>query len=68
MRDKVVDEQLIHKRVNWVPTPIPQLPMTLHVNTWPSRSRKLAGRLASRRPPATALVKSIAVEASLVGS
>ncbi len=61
----LVDEQLIHERVNWDPTPIPQLPMTLHVNTWPSRSRALAGRLASRRLPATAVVKSIAVEATL---
>ncbi len=25
------------------PTPIPHLPMTLHVNTWPTRSRSLAG-------------------------
>ncbi len=63
----LVDEQLIHKRVNWDPTPIPQLPMTLHVNTWPSRSRELAGRRASRRLPATAVARSIAVEASVVG-
>jgi len=61
----LVDEQLIHERVNWDPTPIPHLPMALHVNTWPSRSRALAGRLASRRLPATAVVKSIAVEATL---
>jgi len=61
----LVDEQLIHERVNWDPTPIPQLPMTLHVNTWPSSSRALAGRLASRRLPATAVVKSIAIEATL---
>jgi hypothetical protein len=37
--------------------------MTLHVNTWPSRSRELAGRLAHRQLPATAVVSSIAVEA-----
>ncbi len=61
----LVDDQLIHRRVNWDPTPIPQLPMTLHVNTWPSRSRELAGRLASRQLPATAVVRSIAVQASL---
>src|SRR5680860_197004 len=64
----LVDEQLIHKRVNWDPTPIPQLPMTLHVNTWPSRSRELAGRLADRQLPATAVVRSIAVEATLAGN
>ena len=59
----LADDRLIHERVNWDPTPIPRLPMTLHVNTWPSRSRELAGRLARRRLPATAVVRSIAVEA-----
>jgi len=63
----LVDDQLVHDRANWDPTPIPQLPMTLHVNTWPSRSRELAGRLADRRLPATAVVRSISVEASLAG-
>lgn len=63
-----VDDRLIHERVNWDPTPIPQLPMSLHVNLWPSRSRELAGRLAWRRLPATAVVKSIAVEANLATS
>ncbi|MBA7623549.1 hypothetical protein ES703_30945 [subsurface metagenome] len=63
----LVDEQLVHRRVNWDPTPVPQLPMCLHVNTWPSRSRELAGRLAKRRLPATTIVKSIAVETSLAG-
>lgn len=64
----LVDDQLLHERADWDPTPIPQLPMTLHVNTWPSRSRELAGRLVGRRLPATAVVRSIAVEASLAGS
>ena len=63
----LVDDQLVHERANWNPTPIPQLPMTLHVNTWPSRSRELAGRLADRRLPATSVVRSISVEASLAG-
>jgi len=61
----LVDDRLIHERVNWDPTPIPRLPMTLHVNLWPSRSRELAGRLARRRLPATAVVRSIAVEANV---
>jgi hypothetical protein len=61
----LVDGQLIHERVNWDPTPIPQLPMALHVNLWPSRSRELAGRLARGRLPATAVVSSIAVEANV---
>jgi len=63
-----VDDRLIHERVNWDPTPIPRLPMSLHVNLWPSRSRELAGRLARRHLPATAVVKSIAVEANLATS
>jgi GR25 family glycosyltransferase involved in LPS biosynthesis len=58
-----VDGRLVHERVNWDPTPIPRLPMSLHVNIWPSRSRELAGRLAKRRLPATAVVSSIEVEA-----
>jgi len=63
----LVDDRLIHERVGWDPTPIPRLPMTLHVNIWPSRSRELAGRLARRRLPATAVVRSIAVEATAAG-
>jgi len=61
----LVDEQVVHRRRNWDPTPIPHLPMALHVNTWPSRSRELAGRLARRRLPAAAAVRSIAVEANV---
>ena len=64
----LIDDQVVHERVNWDPTPIPQLPMTLHVNTWPSHSRELAGRLTARRLPATAVVRSIAVAASLASS
>jgi GR25 family glycosyltransferase involved in LPS biosynthesis len=64
----LVDDQLIHERVNWDPTPIPCLPMVLHANLWPSRSRELAGRLARRRLPATAVVKSIAVESNVAKS
>lgn len=40
--------------------------MALHVNTWPSRSKELAGRLTRRRLPATTVVRSIALEATLV--
>jgi hypothetical protein len=58
-----VDGTLVHRRAEWNPTPIPHLPMTLHVNTWPSRSRELAGRLALRALPASAIVRSIAVDA-----
>ncbi len=58
-----VDGQLVHVRAAWNPTPIPDLPMTLHVNTWPTGSRELAGRLARRSLPASAIVRSIAVDA-----
>lgn len=60
-----VDNRLVHRRGNWDPTPIPHLPMTLHVNAWPSRSRELAGRLKVRLLPASVLVKSMAINAFL---
>ena len=59
----LVDGELAHRRVAWNPTPIPDLPMTLHVNTWPTRSRELAGRLALRSLPASAFVRSVGVDA-----
>ena len=58
-----VDGELVHHRAVWNPTPIPDLPMTLHVNTWPTRSRELAGRLARRSLPASATVRRISVDA-----
>lgn len=58
-----VDQKLVHRRATWDPTPIPHLPMTLHVNTWPTRSRELAGRLALRALPASAIVRRVAVDA-----
>ncbi|CAA2141688.1 family 16 glycosylhydrolase [Hyphomicrobium sp. ghe19] len=59
-----VDRKLIHRRATWDPTPIPQLPMTLHLNTWPTSSRELAGRLALRALPASAIVRRVAVDAN----
>jgi hypothetical protein len=60
----LVDDHLVHRRAIWDPTPIPHLPMALHVNIWPSRSSQLAGRLNNRRLPATTIVGSIALEAN----
>jgi GR25 family glycosyltransferase involved in LPS biosynthesis len=57
-----VDQKLVHRRAIWNPTPIPHLPMTLHVNTWPARSRGLAGRLAVRALPAATVVRRVAVD------
>lgn len=61
-----VDDHLVHRRVIWNPTPIPHLPMALHVNSWPSRSTQLAGRINKRQLPSTAIVGSIALEANSV--
>lgn len=58
-----VDDELVHRRAAWNPTPIPHLPMKLHVNTWPSRSRELAGRLALRALPASAILRGISIDA-----
>ena len=57
-----VDQKLVHRRAIWDPTPIPHLPMTLHVNTWPTASRELAGRLALRALPASAILRRVAVD------
>jgi GR25 family glycosyltransferase involved in LPS biosynthesis len=59
-----VDNRLVHRRVEWDPTPIPNLPMTLHINAWPSRSEELAGKLAMRRLPSTTFIRSIALSAN----
>lgn len=57
----LVDHKLVHRRVIWDPTPIPHLPMRLHVNAWPTASRELAGRIALRALPASAIVRRVAV-------
>jgi len=62
----LVDDNLVHRRTIWNPTPIPHLPMTLHVNSWLSRSTKLAGRINNQRLPATTIVGSIAMEANSI--
>jgi GR25 family glycosyltransferase involved in LPS biosynthesis len=64
----LVDDNLVHRRAIWDPTPIPHLPMTLHVNSWLSRSTQLAGRIYNRRLPATTIVRAIALEANSVVS
>ena len=57
-----VDNRLIHRRVEWDPTPIPHLPMAFHVNIWPTRSKELAGRLAAHKFPTNIFIKSIAID------
>ena len=61
-----VDGCIVHRRVIWDPTPIPHLPMSLHVNSWPTRSTELAGRINKRCLPGVAILGSIALEANSV--
>lgn len=62
----LVDDKLLHRRVIWDPTPIPNLPMTFHVNCWLTRSMQLAGRIKNKRLPAVTIVREIALEATSV--
>lgn len=64
----LVDDRLVHKRAIWNPTPIPNLPMTFHVNSWLTRSTQLAGRINKRLFPATTIVREIALDANSVFS
>lgn len=59
----LVDDRLVHRRVIWDPTPIPNLPMKLHFNAWPCRASPLAGRLSGHRLPAKVRVQSIRTRA-----
>jgi len=62
----LVDDILVHKRALWEPTPIPHLPLTLHINSWLTRSKQLAGKINNRRLPSTSIVKAVFVEANSV--
>jgi GR25 family glycosyltransferase involved in LPS biosynthesis len=53
-----VDGRLVHRRVNWDPTPIPHLPMRFHLNLWPCRSHELAGKIRDRSLPAACALMS----------
>lgn len=56
-----VDGRVVHERVEWAPTPIPQHPMELNLNVWPTRSRGLAGRLNWSALPAESRVRDVRV-------
>ena len=64
----LVDDNLVHKRAIWDPTPIPHLPMTLHVNSWISRSTQLAGRINNQSLPTATIVGEIILAANVVVS
>jgi GR25 family glycosyltransferase involved in LPS biosynthesis len=55
----MVDGRVVYERLEWDPTPIPQLPMQLQFNLWYSRSRELAGRLDRRQLPATSELRAL---------
>ena len=59
-----VDGRLVHKRVDWDPTPIPNLPMAFHINIWPTRSKELAGHIKSAKLPSSTYIKSIILKAN----
>lgn len=60
-----VDGEIVHQRVNWDPTPIPQLPMEFNINVWPSKSKELAGRLTVNRLPTYAEVRRVGIDANI---
>lgn len=64
----LVDDNLVHKRAIWEPTPIPHLPMTFHINSWVSRSTQLAGRIRNRGLPTATVISKITVSANKVAS
>lgn len=57
----LVDDQVVHERGGWDPTPIPHLRMRLHGNLWAPRSEELAGRVGESSLPAGAAFRNVAV-------
>ncbi len=56
-----VDDKLIHRRKDGLPTPIPHLPMRFHMNTWPTCSEELAGAFLPTNGPMGAEFKSVSI-------
>ena len=56
-----VDEHLVYERIQWDPTPIPNLPMEFNVNIWHSRSKELVGELDRTRIPTYSEINSIQI-------
>ena len=54
-----IDDELVHLRAYWEPTPVPNLPMRVYCSTWPSRSTELAGELRDHELPIYSYVKGI---------
>lgn len=54
-----VDDDLIHVRATWEPTPVPNLPMHVFVSIWPPRSSELAGILSDSELPTSSDIKNV---------
>ena len=57
-----VDNKLIHKRILWEPTPIPNQPMKLFCSIWSTETNDLAGILNENNLPQVNEIKSISIE------
>lgn len=57
----LVDGKLVHVRKEGRPTPIPHLPMRLHVSQWPNCSEKLVGPFSTDALPATTRIRSLTI-------
>ncbi|WP_333810106.1 family 16 glycosylhydrolase [Flavobacterium sp.] len=54
-----VDNEIIHVRKAWMPTPIPNLPMVVYVNAWITNSEELAGKFEESLLPKTSFIRYI---------
>ncbi|MBI3550585.1 MAG: family 16 glycosylhydrolase [Elusimicrobia bacterium] len=55
------DGKLIHRRTAAGPSPVPQLPMRVHFNAWPTATVELGGRLDPKSLPAAAEIRSVKI-------
>jgi GR25 family glycosyltransferase involved in LPS biosynthesis len=60
-----VDGSVVHQRLIWDPTPLPDRPMEFNVNVWHSRSKEFAGRLAAERIPTSVQLKTIEIRSNI---
>lgn len=54
-----VDDNLIHFRKIWTPTPIPNLPLSVYVNAWITNAETLAGKFEKQTLPKSLLVREV---------
>lgn len=53
------DGRLVHRRTAGLPTPIPHLPMTFHLNAWPICAAELAGPVRADELPVAAAIREV---------